>query len=42
VRGQRFGYATTAGYITMSTFAAYEAAIALMRRCSARPESCSE
>jgi hypothetical protein len=42
VRGQRFGYTIASGYITVSTFAAFDAAVALMRRCAARPESCSE
>jgi hypothetical protein len=42
LRGRRYGYTISGGYITLSTFAAYDAAVALMRRCTARPESCGE
>ena len=42
VRGRRYGYTISAGFITLSTFAAYDAEIALTRRCSAHPDSCSE
>jgi hypothetical protein len=41
-RGLRYGYVTSGGSLSLETFAAFNADLAQMRRCSAHPERCSE
>ena len=41
-RGKRYGYSLANGYLTLETFLAFDRDIALMRKCTAKPDTCSE
>jgi hypothetical protein len=41
-RGNRYGYASSSGFVRIETLAVLAADIALERRCSADPAACSE
>ena len=41
-RGKRYGYSSANGFLTLETQLAFDRDLALMRRCTAKPQTCIE